>query len=149
MPSRRDFLAALGGATVTATAGCAAVPAPRPEMDVGVTNWRPDRLLVAVKFFDESTAEYSDALVHEERFDLPGWSEDDDADGDGNEAVRENALPDRTYRVAVLEHGSHHYHYRPDCGGPDDPRPGVMVTFAADGHVRFTQATCSDDEPFL
>ncbi|ELZ34531.1 hypothetical protein C474_02461 [Halogeometricum pallidum JCM 14848] len=96
MPSGRDFLASASVVLGAGVAGCSAVPAPRPTMDVGVMNWR-----------------------------------------------------DRTLTVTVLEEASHHYHYRPDCGGPDDPEPGLLVTLTGDRSVRFTQATCSDDEPFV
>jgi hypothetical protein len=109
-------------------------------MDVGVTNHRENDVVVTVKFFDESVTEYSDALVHRERFEVPGGTE---------EVVHEDALPDRAYRVSVLERASHHYHYRPDCGGDAAYPPGLLVTFLEGTDVRFSQTTCSDDEPFL
>jgi hypothetical protein len=147
MPSRRDFLAAASVSLGVGVAGCSAVPAPRPKMDVGVTNWRDRALTVTVKFFDESVTEYSEALVHEERFEVPARSER--GEERSNEVVREDALPDRKYLVTVREAASHHYHYRPDCSGPGFPEPGLLATFTDAGDVRFTQAACSGDEPFL
>lgn len=141
MSSRRDLLAAVGTTLSAGVAGCSSLSSLRPKMDVGVENFRDDDLTVTVKFFRPSVTEYSEALVHEEHFDVS-------AEGD-RQVVREDVLPDRRYRVAVVERESRHFHYRPDCGRDSSFPPGVMVSFLDGGGVRFSQTTCSDDTLFL
>lgn len=145
MPSRRNVLATVGAGVVGWLAGCAAVPAPRPEMDLTVNNYRAQAVEVSVELFREDVAERSQARVYRNTVSLDG------AEGDSRTWTAEALAPSRSYRVElrVDADGSvstAHYHYRPDCESGDEV--GLQVNIRENG-VSVDQSACSGNAPFV
>lgn len=146
MASRRRFLRAGAAGALAGLAGCSAVPAPRPLLDLTVSNMRDTAVDLGVRFFRPNVTERSEALVYRNNVEVPP-----DADS-GDPWRAEDIVSDRRYRIEIEDlsaRSSHHYHYRPDCSDDDPYDIGVLVRFNPDGGVTFSQTTCSSDAPFL
>ncbi|WP_424015396.1 twin-arginine translocation signal domain-containing protein [Halorubrum xinjiangense] len=146
MPSRRRFLRAGAAGALAGLAGCSAVPAPRPMLDLTVSNVRDTAVDLGVRFLRSDVTERSEALVYRKNVEVPP-----DAGSDDPWTV-EDILSDRPYRIEVEDRStrsSHHYHYQPDCSDDDPYDIGVLVRFNPEGGVAFSQTTCSSDAPFL
>ncbi|WP_231899198.1 hypothetical protein [Halorubrum trapanicum] len=145
MASRRRFLRAGAAGALAGLAGCSAVPAPRPMLDLTVSNVRDTAVYLGVRFFRPDVAERSEALVYRNSVEIPPGDSDDPW-------TAEDVVSDRPYRIEIEDRSarsSHHYHYRPDCSDDDPYDIGVLVRFNPDGGVTFSQTTCSSDAPFL
>ena len=146
MASRRRFLRAGTAGALVGLAGCSAVPAPRPMLDLSVSNARDTAVDLDVRFLRPDVAERSEALVYRNSVEVPPGTGSDDP------WTVEDVASDRPYRIEVVDRGvrsSHHYHYRPDCSDDDPYDIGVLVRLGPDGGVAFSQTTCSSDAPFL
>ncbi|AKH97617.1 hypothetical protein HLASF_1129 [Halanaeroarchaeum sulfurireducens] len=146
MPSRRQLLCASGLALGATFAGCSAVPVPRPKLDFAIDNARSTTVPVDIRFFRPDIAERSEALVYQNTVEVPPRDNPDDL------WQVMDVAPDRRYRIKLLVGSpskSHHYHYHPDCSDDNPYDIGAVANLLQGGGVRFTQTTCSDDEPFL
>lgn len=146
MPSRRRILHACGTGILAGFAGCSAIPVPRPKMDFAVDNARASTVLLDIRFFNPNVAERSEALVYDESFEIPPRDTPDDL------WKVSDVAPDRPYRIELVEGEppkQYHYHYHPDCSDNTPYDIGVVANLLQGGGVRFTQTTCSDDQPFL
>lgn len=146
MVSRRRFLRAGAAGALAALAGCSAVPAPRPKLDLSVSNARDAAVDLDVRFFRPNVTERSEALAYRNSVEVPPDTGSDDPWTD------EDIVSDRPYRIEIEDRSarsSRHYHYRPDCSDEGPYDIGVLVRFNPDGGVAFSQTTCSSDAPFL
>lgn len=145
MSSRRRVLATVGLGIGSVLTGCSAVPAPRPQMDLGVSNYRERAVEVSVELLRED-AEQSQARVYRNTVTLDG------VEGDDRTWSDESVAPSRAYRVELRVDpdgtpvSTAHYHYRPDCASGDDV--GLNVNVRTNG-VTVDQSACSGDAPFV
>jgi hypothetical protein len=146
MPSRRRILRAAAAGALGGLAGCSAVPAPRPKLDLSVSNARDDAVDLDVRFLRPNVTERSEALVYRNSVEVPPDT------GSSDPWTAEDILPDRPYRIEVADRSardSRHFHYRPDCADNEPYEIGVLVRLTASGGISFSQTTCSSDAPFL
>ena len=146
MPSRRRFLQAGAAGALAGLAGCSAVPAPRPSLDLTVSNVRDTAVDLGVRFFRPNVTERSEALAYRNSVEISP-----DA-GSDEPWTAEDVVSDRPYRIEVEDRSarsSHHYHYRPDCSDDDPYDVGVLVRLEAGEGLTFSQTTCSSDATFL
>jgi hypothetical protein len=115
-------------------------------MDFAVDNARSTTVPVDIRFFRPDIAERSEALVYSNTVEVPSRDYPDDL------WRVTDVAPDRRYRINLLVGNPsrpYHYHYHPDCSDDTPYEIGVVANLQQGGGVRFTQTTCSDDEPFL
>lgn len=146
MPSRRQFLHVGTTGVLASLAGCPAVPAPRPKLDLRVNNTRETAVHLEIRFFRPHVTERSEALIYRTYPEIPPQEDADDS------WTVENVASDHPYRIEIVDgstESSHHYHYRPDCSDNEPYEIAVVVNLNTGGGVTFTQTTCSSDEPFL
>lgn len=138
MVPRRRILRAAGAGVVAGIAGCSSLFGSRPDMDLGVANYRDRPVDVELVVFPAGVDD-ENRSVYRKRVTLPTMSGEEDM------WRAESFAPSREYSVRVSfvdVDRSYRYRYEPTCSRGEVDDIGVRIDIY-DDDVRFHQSDCA------